>query len=161
MENIIKVGMADWKVAAHPDALTTLGLGSCVGICLYDGKRKIIGMAHIMLPSSDLVRANANRAKFADTGIPDMVDAMLRMGSDVRGMTAKIAGGAQMFAYSSGSDIIRIGARNAEATREILAGYRIPILADDTGGTFGRTIEFYACDGRLMVKTIGHGVKTL
>ncbi len=161
MENIIKVGMADWKVSAHPGALTTLGLGSCVGICLYDTRRKIIGMAHIMLPSSDLVRANMNRAKFADTGIPDMLDAMIGLGSDVRSLSAKIAGGAQMFAYTTTNDIIRVGARNAEATREILGHYRIPILADDTGGNFGRTIEFFSEDGRLLVKTIGHGVRTL
>ncbi len=158
MEGIVKVGMADWKVVSHPGALTTLGLGSCIGICLYDPKRKIVGMAHIMLPSSELVRTGMNRAKFADTCIPDLLDGMRDAGADLRVLTAKIAGGAQMFAYTASNDIIRVGARNAEATRDILGKYRIPILADDTGGNYGRTIEFFSEDGRLMIKTIGHGV---
>lgn len=118
-------------------------------------------MAHIMLPSSDAVRANANRAKFADTCIPDLIDGMVKLGADSRTLVAKIAGGAQMFAYTASNDIIRVGARNAEATRALLEKFRIPILADDTGGNHGRTIEFHSADGRLMVKTIGHGVQWL
>ena len=54
MEELIKVGMADLKAARHPSKLTTLGLGSCVGIALYDKTTKIIGLAHIMLPSSKI-----------------------------------------------------------------------------------------------------------
>lgn len=161
MEGLVKVGMADWKISTHPGGLTTLGLGSCVGICLYDQKRKVVGMAHIMLPNSEMVRANTNRAKFADTGIEDLIEGMRKAGAEVRSMTAKLAGGAQMFAYSSSTDIMRVGTRNAEAAREILIKYGIPILADDTGGNFGRTIEFYSDDGRLMIKTIGHGIKYL
>lgn len=160
-EGIIKVGMADLKVTAHPGSLTTLGLGSCIGICLFDLKTKSIGMAHIMLPDSDLVRTSTVRAKFADTGIEDLLKELQRLGSDRRNIVAKIAGGAQMFAYSANSDVMRVGARNADAVRRLLGLHRIPILADDTGGNYGRTIEFYSEDGRLMVKTIGHGVKYL
>lgn len=158
---IIKVGMADLKVSGHPGALTTLGLGSCIGICLFDQKTKNIGMAHIMLPDSELVRTSSVRAKFADTGITDLIDEMVRIGSTQRNLVAKIAGGAQMFAYTATSDVMRVGARNADAVRRLLNQLRIPILADDTGGNYGRTIEFYSDDGRLMVKTIGHGVKYL
>ncbi len=161
MEAAIKVGMADWKTATHPGSLITLGLGSCVGVCLYDAKKKIIGMAHIMLPNSDAIRTGTNRAKFADTGIADLLGALKMLGTEPRSLTAKIAGGAQMFAYSATNDIMRVGVRNAEAVRQILATYRIPLLADDTGGTYGRTIEFHSEDGRLMVKTIGHGVHWL
>lgn len=161
MDEVIKVGMADWKASGHPGVLTTLGLGSCVGICLYEPKRKVIGMAHIMLPSSEMVRANTHRAKFADTCIPDLIEGMVKLGADPRLLTAKIAGGAQMFAYTASNDIIRVGARNAEATREWLAKLKIPIIADDTGGNHGRTIEFHSIDGRLMVKTIGHGIQWL
>jgi len=42
---VIVVGMADLKVAKSPDILTTLGLGSCVGITLYDKVKKNGGMA--------------------------------------------------------------------------------------------------------------------
>ncbi len=159
MLKLIKVGMADLKVACHPSVLTTLGLGSCVGITLYDYKRKIVGLAHIMLPSSRIATANTNRAKFADTGIFDLVEGMLSLGADRRVLVAKIAGGAQMFAFASANETMKIGLRNSEAARMILADMNIPILADDTGGNYGRTIEISSEDGRLMVKSIGYGIK--
>ncbi len=161
MVEVTKVGMADLKVSCHPSVLTTLGLGSCVGIALYDSRKKIVGLAHIMLPSSKIATANNNRAKFADTGIVDLVNEMEVLGADRKYIVAKIAGGAQMFAFSSANESMKIGLRNAEATRAILAELNIPIKGDDTGGNFGRTIEISSEDGRLMVKTIGCGVKYL
>lgn len=159
MVELIKVGMADLKVAQHPSVLTTLGLGSCIGIALYDNKNKTIGMAHIMLPSSQIALAQSNRAKFADTGILDLVDEMKKLGTDVRHLVAKIAGGAQMFAFTSNNESMKIGQRNAEATRAILMELGIPLIAEDTGGNCGRTIEFSSDNGMMMVKTIGRGVK--
>ena len=159
MSTMIKVGMADLKIAKSPDALTTLGLGSCIGICLYDPGAHIIGMAHIMLPSSKTIKNNSNIAKFADTAIVKLLDDMTREGANQRRLVGKIAGGAQMFKFTSGNDMMRIGERNADAVRSILTDLKIPILADDTGGTFGRTIEFYSETGILKIKTIGHGIK--
>lgn len=159
MSKMIKVGMADLKVAKHPDSLTTLGLGSCIGICLYDPTTKLIGMAHIMLPSSKTIKNNQNVAKFADTAIVKLIDDMIKEGAKANRLVGKIAGGSQMFKFSSGNDMMKIGQRNAEAVREILKSKRIRILADDTGGNFGRTIEFYSQSGKLTIKTIGHGVK--
>jgi len=159
MNGMIKVGMADLKVAKHPGSLTTLGLGSCIGICLYDPRTKVIGMAHIMLPSSKTIKNNQNVAKFADTAIIKLIDDMTKQGANKGRLVSKIAGGSQMFKFSSGNDMMKIGLRNAEAVREILKENKIPILADDTGGNFGRTIEFYSDSGNLLIKTIGHGVK--
>jgi chemotaxis protein CheD len=159
MSVMVKVGMADLKVVKHPGALTTLGLGSCIGICLYDPSTKVIGMAHIMLPSSKTIKNNSNIAKFADTAIIKLLDDMKNEGANLRRLVGKIAGGSQMFKFSSGNDMMKIGLRNAEAVREILKSNKIPILADDTGGNFGRTIEFYSETGVLKIKTIGHGIK--
>lgn len=159
MAEIIRVGMADLKVANHPAILTTLGLGSCVGITLYDKKKKIIGMAHVMLPSSKIASANTNRAKFADTGIIDLLDQMLAVGASKNDLVAKMAGGAQMFAFEGTNESMKIGARNSEAAKMLLQKLGIPLLSEDTGGTHGRTIELYSDDGRLMVKTIGYGIK--
>ncbi|NLO93207.1 MAG: chemotaxis protein CheD [Clostridiaceae bacterium] len=156
---VIRVGMADLKVAQHPAILTTLGLGSCVGIVLYDIKRKIVGMAHIMLPSSKIASANTNRAKFADTGITDLLEGMIRLGARREDIIAKIAGGAQMFTFSSTTDTMKIGARNSEATKVMLKLLNIPLVSEDTGGNHGRTIEISSEDGKLMVKTIGYGIK--
>ena len=94
---VIKVGMADLKTAKAPDTLTTLGLGSCIGIALWDSTTKIGGLAHIMLPDSTKIRNNSNIAKFADTGIVELVRQMEALGVPRRRMVAKIAGGAKMF----------------------------------------------------------------
>ncbi|NLM26729.1 MAG: chemotaxis protein CheD [Clostridiaceae bacterium] len=158
-DNIIKVGMADVNCTKHPGVLATLGLGSCVGIALYDIKIKTIGLAHIMLPWSHQAKNNANRAKFADTGILLLLEKMSEAGASLKNIVAKLAGGAQMFSFSGNSDMIRIGQRNVEATKEVLQQLRIPVISEDTGGNYGRTIEFYSEDGRLMIKTIGHGIK--
>ncbi len=159
MSLVHKVGMADLKICSSPDVLSTLGLGSCIGICLYDPGTKVSGLAHIMLPSSESIKNNSNTAKFADTAIVKLIDDMIKAGANRRRFVAKIAGGAQMFAFTSQSDSMKVGQRNAESVRKILKEMSIPILADDTGGNYGRTIEFYSTTGVLLIKTIGHGTK--
>lgn len=161
MDNIIKVGMADLQSAKHPCIITTLGLGSCVGVALYDTNKKIVGLAHIMLPSSTQARNNTNVAKFADTAIVKLVDDMVKLGSAKANIVAKLAGGAQMFAFSNASEMMRIGLRNVAASKEMLYQLKIPIIAEDTGGTYGRTVEINSDNGVLFVKTIGHGIKEI
>ncbi len=161
MGEMIKVGMADLNICASPDAITTLGLGSCVGIVLYDPVKKIAGMVHIMLPDSTKILNNDNRAKFADTGIDLLIKRMMEFGADRRLFIAKIAGGAQMFAFSNNSDMMRIGERNVEATKLKLQSLGIPIKAEDTGANYGRTIEFYPENGTLMIKSVGKDRKIL
>ena len=112
MAEMIKVGMADLNVCHSPDAITTLGLGSCVGVVLYDKERKIAGMVHVMLPDSTKVRQNQNKAKFADTGIDLLIEMLQKEGAMKSSLTAKIAGGAQMFAFTSNNDMLRVGERN-------------------------------------------------
>jgi len=158
---IIKVGMADLQAGKDPCMITTLGLGSCVGISLYDRSTRISGMAHVMLPSSKQARDNTNVAKFADTGIVYLLNSMVKMGANKSTIVAKLAGGAQMFAFKDVSDIMRIGDRNVEASREMLAMLKIPVLSEDVKGNYGRTIELYSADGRVHIKTIGHGTKNI
>lgn len=162
MENkIVKVGMADLNIVKSPDSLTTLGLGSCVGIGLYDKVNKIAGLAHIMLPSSKEIKNNSNKPKFADSGIEELVDLMVKSGANRNSLVAKIAGGSQMFNFNSNNDILRIGERNVNATKEKLSELKIRIIAEDTGGNFGRTIVLSSQDGSLHIRTIGHGEKTI
>ena len=155
MGNMIKVGMADMNYCHAPDAITTLGLGSCVGVVLYDMNAKIAGLVHIMLPDSTKIRNNDNYAKFADTGIDEMLRRVVQAGASRSAIKAKIAGGAQMFAFSTENDLLRVGARNVEAVKEKLSQLRIPIVAEDTGKSYGRTIEFYPETGELLVKAVG------
>lgn len=164
MGNMIKVGMADLQVCRYPDNLTTLGLGSCIGACIYDPVTKIIGMVHYMLPDSTKIRNNQNIAKFGDTGIAETISKMEKLGA-VRGrMVAKIAGGAQMFAISSGSSAssaMKVGEKNAESAKENFKKFGIKILAEDTGLNYGRTIEFYSEDGSLLIKAVGKEQKRI
>ncbi len=157
----IVVGMADLKAVKEPDELTTIGLGSCVGICLFDNRMKIIGMAHAMLPDSQKIVNNQNSAKFVDTSIMQLIDQMTRLGASKTRMVAKVAGGAQMFAFSSGTDSMRIGDRNIEATRLVLGKLGIPIIAEDVGLNYGRTIIFSPKTGMVTVKTIANGIKEI
>ncbi len=161
MADLVKVGMADMNTVKFPGGLTTLGLGSCVGVCLYDPTTKVSGMVHVMLPYSTQIKNNSNIAKFADTGIVALVDDMVKLGAKRNKIHAKIAGGSQMFATSDTNDVMKIGARNVQATKETLGKLSIPIMAEDTGGNYGRTIELYSENGALLVKTIGYGVKTI
>ena len=161
MAEMIKVGMADLKVCHAPDAVTTLGLGSCVGVALYDKVTKIAGLVHVMLPDSTQVRQNSNKAKFADTGIDELIKVMAAAGASRSRLTAKIAGGAQMFAFSGNSDMLRVGERNVEAVKRKLSALGIRVLAEDTGLNFGRTVEFYPESGDFVIKAVGKQVKTI
>ena len=158
---IIKVGMADLRVAKAPDILTTLGLGSCVGIALYDNVAKIGGLAHIMLPDSTQIKNNSNVAKFADTAIEQLIEELVSQGARNTRLVAKIAGGAHMFEFKNMDDMMRIGTRNVSAVIDCLEAFRIPIIASDTGSNYGRTVELHTATGVFVVKTIGHGVKEI
>lgn len=155
MSEVIKVGMADLAVCSGDDAVTTLGLGSCIGIAIRDPLTGIGGLVHIMLPSSTEIRNNTNRPKFADTGIEDLVAAIVKKGGNRNRLEAKIAGGAQMFSGSNNRDTIRVGERNALASKEQLRKMCIPLLAEDTGNTYGRTVIFYPKTGNYVIRSIG------
>jgi chemotaxis protein CheD len=161
-DNMIKVGMADLNVAHLTGVLKTTGLGSCVGVTLYDARAKVAGMAHVMLPSSDIAREGTlNIAKYADTAIPDMIKKMEKLGASVSKMEAKLAGGAQMFAFAGNNDTMRIGPRNVESCKEVLKQYSIRIKAEDTGANYGRTIEFNCETGILVIRSVQQGVKEI
>ena len=162
MSQMIKVGMADLKICNCPDALTTIGLGSCVGIALYDPIKKVSGLAHIMLPDSTAIKNNSNIAKFADSGIEELLRQMIGAGASKTRIVAKIAGGAKMFALSSSaSSAINIGEQNVSATKKKLSELGIRILAEDCGLNYGRTVEFYSETGGYLIKAVGKEKKEI
>ncbi|WP_058303953.1 chemotaxis protein CheD [Gorillibacterium timonense] len=159
---LIKIGMADLNVTASPGILKTTGLGSCVGLTLYDPHVKIAGMAHVMLPSSDIAKeGQLNHAKYADTAIPMLIQRMVALGAVISRMESKMAGGAQMFAFSTAKDTMRIGPRNVESCKMMLNQYRIPLKGEDTGGSYGRTVEFDSATGMLLISSVQQGSKEL
>ena len=120
MSEIVHVGMAEYKICASPQKITTLGLGSCLGVVLYDSAVKICGMAHIMMPDSAKISYKFNRMKFADTCLQDMYRDLLRGGARPAGLIAKLAGGACMFSQNPRLDILNIGKQNVEAVHKVL-----------------------------------------
>ena len=152
MAEIIKVGMADLKVCKAPDALTTLGLGSCVGIALWDTASGVGGLSHIMLPDSTKIKNNSNIYKFADSAIDELIRQLLKLGAVRARLKAKITGGASMFAFQSLNEELQVGKLNVIAVKEKLAKERIPLIAEDTGGSKGRTIVFYPQTGKIRIR---------
>lgn len=155
MSEIIKVGMADLQICLSPNGITTLGLGSCVGVAIRDTSGKIGGLAHVMLPDSTAIHNNTNIAKFADTGIEELVRQMEKAGAKRAKMVAKIAGGAQMFTFQNKSDLVRVGEKNVMACKKKLQELKIPIIAEDTGASYGRTVIFYPETGDYIIRAVG------
>ncbi len=157
-KHIVKVGISDMNVVQEPDLIRTAGLGSCVGVVLYDDILKVAGLAHIMLPNSRHVKGSFNRAKYADTAIVDLIEMLVHSGANKKRLCAKIAGGAQMFQFTSSNDFMKIGARNIIAVEQELKEHHITLISKDVGGTNGRTIEFDPTTSQLVVRTVNKGV---
>jgi chemotaxis protein CheD len=155
------VGIAELKVATYPIDLSVIGLGSCIGICLYDPLNKIGGIAHVMLPDSTKSRDSVNKAKFGDTAVEALFAEMIFRGALARNIVAKIAGGAKMFHTVNECSPMEIGDRNACAVRSALQLSYIPLLAEDCGGHDGRSIRLEIATGAVYIKTINSGGKII
>lgn len=159
---VIKVMMAEWKTARAPDSLKTSGLGSCVAVIIYDPFMKMAGMGHVMLPSSEMDRSpSLKTGKYADTAIFSIVEALRIAGANSSRFIAKLVGGAQMFGFKSSAHLPPIGTRNVEACLRGLKAYNIPVVLQETGGTNGRTVEFFCEDGTISIRTVNQGVKVV
>ena len=158
---IIEVGMADMKVAVGPAVIVTRGLGSCLGIVIYDNIKKLAALAHPMLPKIDEGRVKSNPYKFVDSAVMAMLEELKKKGCQPCFLCAKIFGGAHMFSSIPVSSVFNIGARNAEVAREVFAANNVKLTAEDIGGNSGRTIFVEAATGKVAVKTLFHGEKIL
>lgn len=152
MDQLINVGVAQSKIGSSPSVLRTI-LGSCVSICIYDRMKKIGGLVHILLPTNQ--DHNVNLSKYADTGVPSLVNSLIKEGAKKEYLSAKIAGGASMFKFDANLALGKIGDKNVEETKSALKRLGIPILAEDIGGSNGRVVDFYLEDGRMKIKAAG------
>ncbi len=149
-----RIGIAELQVAKAPEILITYGLGSCLGITLYDGETRTGGMAHTLLPSPRSGQGELRPAKFVETAIAKMVGDLVALGAGRERLVAKLVGGANMFENLYPPNRELIGDRNAQVARETLAALDIPIVGEDTGGNFGRTAELHLATGQLRIKSI-------
>lgn len=149
----LMVRMGELHTSASPgDVLTSIGLGSCIGLALVDARRPIVGLAHVMLPGAgDEDVAPAPSAKFANVAVPALLAQVKRLGA-VRPQ-AVLAGGAQMFSFG-GEGGANIGARNEEAVRSALRAAGVPVRAAATGGRRGRTIRVHVDGARVTVREV-------
>ncbi|MDY6865427.1 MAG: chemotaxis protein CheD [Halobacteriota archaeon] len=161
MPKTIRVGIADLQVTTEPNVLMTLGLGSCVGICLWDKNSRVAGLSHIMLPNSSDSRKEINEMKYADTAIDIILADMIDMGARKTRIVAKIAGGAHMFSTIDTNTAPKIGDLNVAAVKQKLEEVNIKIIAEDTGDDYGRTVELHSTNGKVLVKTAMRGIKEL
>lgn len=155
------MGIAECGVARSPQRLLTLGLGSCVGVTLYDSVIRVGGLAHVMLPDSKQFRSGGKPAKFADLGVAVLIRDLQRAGCRNGRMVAKLAGGAQMFSGNNRATQMNIGERNIEAVRWALKEAGIKIVAEEVGGSAGRTIILDMSDGCLTIRTLGRAVRVI
>jgi chemotaxis protein CheD len=144
----VRVNMAEMKAENKPIELVT-SVGSCVAICLHDSAKMCGGMAHIMLPNSTIVAQEPLPAKFADTAVPALVKAIRKLGGREAHISAKIAGGANMFPNMNG---LNIGAKNIEAVKVSLVEHKIRLIAEDVGGSHGRRVKFDIATGTAIIR---------
>ncbi len=150
-KNIVTVGVGDLKIGKSPKIIKT-SLGSCMGVVLYDSINKIGGLLHLMLPKRN--DRDGKLSKYADTGIPLLVDLMVNQANSNRKvLTAKIFGGAKMFNVNSA--LFDIGKLNAAETKRILEKMNIRIVAIKTGGRKGLQISLDTKTGIVRTRVFG------
>ncbi|MDZ7619348.1 MAG: chemotaxis protein CheD [Patescibacteria group bacterium] len=152
---VMSIGMGQTGIGQRSTRLTAV-LGSCLGVAIYHRRLFLGAMVHIVLPESS--GREAAPGKFADTAIPHMVELLKSHGALPSGLVAKFAGGACMFGATGP---MQIGLANAEAVKRQLKEFRIPVIAEDVGGTKGRRVIFDCEQGTLTVEIAGAKSKVL
>jgi chemotaxis protein CheD len=161
MAEELLVRVADLRAGKGDAVLVTLGLGSCIAIVLHDPTAQVGGLAHILLPSRSLSRGGDNPGRFPQTAMPRLLEEMVALGADPRRLVARLVGGASMFANLVPAGSMQMGDRNVISSREVLHHFAIPIVGEAVGGNGGRSVWFHVAEGKLQVRSVGHGVQLL
>lgn len=155
------VKVAHHAVGREGDVLVTLGLGSCVAVLLHDPVARVGGMAHVLLPEASLARDRSNPARFASTAVPLLVEEVCAAGGRKGRLTARLAGGASMFANLMSPDTLNMGERNVIAARKALEELGIPVVGEAVGADYGRSVRFRVGEGVVVVSSVGREDVTL
>lgn len=143
------------RVGRGEGILAVAGLGSCVAVMLYDPLSRVGGLAHVLLPDPTFSSQPHRRWRYATTAIPELIHELVLAGADRQRLTARIVGGATMFQDIMPKNQPNIGERNIRAARTVLGEAGVPILAEQVGGDFGRSVEFDLGDGVVRVSAQG------
>jgi putative nucleotidyltransferase with HDIG domain len=143
---------ASWlKADKNSSRIYQAYLGTCLGVALYDKTRKIGGIIHILLPEPLGTMGTQFPEKYASTGIPMLINQMIRLGSSPRNIKAVIAGGALVGPISQQDIGLDIGGRSADIARAILQRQNIEIIKSETGGFFTCTLELNMGTGEATI----------
>lgn len=159
----IPVGLGELKLGTRKgQVLVCYGLGSCIGLAISDRHARFGALVHVVLPDSKLNRGQELLpGKFADTAVGAAVEELVKLGAIRSQLIARAAGGARMLNVIGAGSKLDIGARNIEAVKAALHKEGIPLMAEDTGGSYGRTLQLFIGTGRLLVSTVGRGEREL
>lgn len=151
--------IAHHVVAQGRGRLVSIGLGSCVAIAIHDPVAKVGALAHVLLPEAARGQAVENRARYAKTAVPLLLEEMRARGAKGP-FVAKLAGGAGVFGRILSASA-RVGQRNIEASRAALKVARVRIVGEDVGGESGRTVAFDVASGQLHVRSVRGGERVV
>jgi chemotaxis protein CheD len=149
------VGLGELCISHDPqDVLIAFGLGSCLGIGMYDPIAKVGGLIHVVLPEHKS-GTDPNDAKFVDSGIPLLLKKVISEGAMQSRIIIKMAGGANMLVSPGLSGTFDIGTRNISMARIVLKKMNLKLQTEEVGGQVGRTVRMYISSGRMTVRMMG------
>ena len=155
MANMLNVGLGEHVVSRDPTSiLVAYGLGSCLGIGMFDPSSRVAGLLHAVLPERMANNGNTP-GKFVDSGIPFLFDEMNKAGADRRRIIVWMAGGANMIMSPGMTKAFDIGNRNIAAAQKIFDQLSVRLAGQEVGGNTGRTVRVYVAEGRMTVRMVG------
>ncbi len=157
--NFVTVRLGEFAVAKDEGRLAALGLGSCVAVILYDSTNRVGALAHVVLPQQHTGLQKSGSAKYADLAIPLLVAEMRRAGASVGSTTARLVGGATMFASLMQPGAVHLGQRNVASCRTALTGVGVRTVGEEIGAEHGRSVVMDVSDGAVTVRSVGRGEK--
>ena len=158
----IIVRVAELIVRQAPAQLEALGLGSCVAVILHDPEARVGGLAHVLLPAAAVgERPDATPARYAQSAVPALLEAILAAGAARHRVVARLVGGSTMFRSLTAPGLIAIGERNIVATRRALDTLSLPLVGEAVGGDHGRSVRFDLMAGTVTVRSVRHGTLAL
>jgi len=126
-------------------------LGSCVAITLWNSKRKLGAMCHIMLPHrSSTKNQNPLDGRYADEAVALMLKDIKRAGCRPSDFEAKLFGGGSMMSSAAIGAILP--ERNIEAAKQLIRQAGWKVQAEHTGGRGSRQVRFDIATGEVWMR---------
>ena len=150
--NLRLVGMGEVQAVRGEADFSCVGIGSGIVIAAYDSKQKVGACGHFLLPNAPPEHNGSRPGKYVDTGIAQVMDEMMALGSSPKDMRVAMIGGARLFVNGEEHLPGNLGVRNVEAAYRALAEFGVSCQAQEIGGQEGRTVTFSGRDGTVKIR---------